>query len=337
MNALARAPNLRSARVLVTGGAGFIGSHLAEALQRSGARVRVLDDLSNGSRDNLPPGVEFIQADLADETALAGALAGVDFVFHHAGLVNPVAAVEDPVRDFDTNARGTVLLLRQAIRAGVKRLLLASTNLYGDAPARERCREDHPVLDAAGSLLSPYAAGKVAAEAYCQQFNDAGCLSTVRLRYSNVYGPRQTDRQGSGVIAIFTRAALEGSPLPIYGDGTQTRDFVHVNDVVRANLLAVTSPTAGGRVFNVAAGVETTIGDLAQLVISLAGGGRVRLGPVRVADFRRGYIDIARISAQLGWRPLVGLSDGLRDYLAWLRGHLASRKTAAAAPQFVNS
>jgi UDP-glucose 4-epimerase len=313
--------------VLVTGGAGFVGSHLVGRLRAHGAQVRTLDDLSNGRRSNLDPDVPLMVGDVRDEATRRAALAGVDIVFHMAAQINPVLAVSEPMFDFDVNARGTLGLLVDAERAGVKRLILSSTNLYGDAVADGPCTEDLPSLEIQQTLLSPYAASKLTAEAYCQLFSDTGRLETVRLRYSNVYGTRQRDAHGSGVLGIFSRAALEGRPLEIHGDGEQTRDFVHVSDVVRANLLAASSPNAVGQAINVASGIEETVNNLARRILALTGGRTVTI-PERVASFRRASVSINKAEQLLGWRPAQSLQQGLEEYLDWLREDLCSAPAA---------
>ena len=314
--------------VLVTGGAGFVGSHLVDRLRACGADVRVLDDLSNGRRSNLDPGIPLIIGDIRDEAIRRQALGGVEIVFHLAAQINPVLAVSEPMFDFDVNARGTLGLLCDAERAGVQRLLLSSTNLYGDAVSAGPRTEELPSLEIRQSLLSPYAASKLSAEAYCKLFSDTGRLQTVRLRYSNVYGTRQRDSQGSGVLGIFTRAALEGRPLEIHGNGQQTRDFVHVSDVVRANLLAALSADAGGHAINVACGIEVSINSLARRILALASGAGTVRKPERVASFRHASISIDKAERLLGWRPTKPFQQGLEEYVDWLRRDLGTPSTA---------
>jgi UDP-glucose 4-epimerase len=314
--------------VLVTGGAGFVGSHLVERLRACGANVRALDDLSNGWRSNLESNVPLFVGDIRDKAIRREALDGVEIVFHLAAQINPELAVSEPMFDFDVNARGTLGLLCDAERAGVRRLVLSSTNLYGDAVSDGPHTEDFPSLEIQQSLLSPYGASKLAAEAYCKLFSDTGRLQTVRLRYSNVYGTRQRDAHGSGVIAMFSRAAFEGRPLEIRGNGEQTRDFVHVSDVVRANLSAALGGDAVGHVINIASGAEESVNSLARRILVLAGGAGTLTMPERQADFRHACISIAKAERLLGWRPTQPFQQGLEEYLAWLRQDLGTVSAA---------
>ena len=312
--------DLRRKLALVTGGAGFIGSHLADRLLGEGARVRVLDNFSTGSPANLDrERVEIVRGDVRDGGVVGRAVAGVEIVFHLAAQINPARAVEDPVEDFEVNARGTLNLLLAARRAGVKKFILSSTNVYGNAPP-ERLPESYSTLAAGESLLSPYAASKVSAEAYCKVFNDELGLPTVRLRYFNVYGPRQTVKSESGAVAIFTLRALAGEPIVIFGDGRRTRDFVYVNDVVEANILAARCGEAAGRVFNVGTGIETSINQLADRVLE-AVGSRVPVehAEERAADFLRAKADLTLAKKVLGFNPAVPLREGLSFYVEWCR------------------
>ena len=312
--------NLKGKLALVTGGAGFIGSHITDRLLREGARVRVLDNLSSGSPANLDrKRTDFCQGDVRDEDDVKKAVDGVDVVFHHAAQINPARAVENPLEDFEINARGTLNLLWASRRAGVKKFLLASTNVYGNAAPGD-LEESYPTLAARESLLSPYAASKVCGEAYLKVFNDELGLETVRLRYFNVYGPRQTIKSESGAVAIFTLRALAGKPIIIFGDGTRTRDFVYVGDVVDANIRAAREDDAAGGVFNVGAGIETSINELAELVIA-AVGSRVPVEHTkeRSADFIRARADLTHSKKVLGFTPEVPLREGLSSYVEWCR------------------
>ncbi len=312
---------LEGTQVLVTGGAGFIGSHLVDRLVAEGARVRILDDLSTGDEENINQRAEFILGDIRDKTIAEQAMRGVELVFHSAAQINPARAVEDPYFDFEVNAQGTLVLLLAAAEAGVKKFIMASTNLYGDAEA-ELMREDFAVLYEQRSLLSPYAAAKAAAEAYLKVFNDEIGLPTVRLRYTNVYGPRQLTKSESGVVAIFVRSALRGKPLVIFGDGLQTRDFVYVDDVVEANVLAALRPEANGKAFNIGTGVQTSVRELAAMIKELVGSASaIEYGPPRAADFRRVCVDISLAERTLGWRPRTALREGLAAYIAWCRAN----------------
>jgi len=311
---------LRGKSVLVTGGAGFIGSHLSRRLLREGARVRVLDNLSNGNLDNLPAReIDFINGDVRCPDDVAGAVRGAEIVFHLAAQINPVRSVQSPVDDFEINARGTVNLLETSLRSGVNKFVFASTNVYGNA-FREKMPESYPTLKEAGSLLSPYAAAKVSGEAYCKVYNDERGLKTVRLRFFNVYGPRQTTRSESGAVAIFTRRALSGKPIIIFGDGTRTRDFVYVDDVVEANIRAVREDKAAGKVFNIGTGIETSIKHLAEAVRTTAGSTvPIEYSPQRAADFQRARADLTLSRSVLGYKPAVEIHKGLERYVAWVR------------------
>jgi len=311
---------LRGRLVLVTGGAGFIGSHIADRLVGQGARVRVLDNLSTGTLANVNrERVEFVEGDVTDEKCVRDSLQGVDVVFHEAAQINPARAVVDPLFDFRVNAEGTLKLVLACIQAKVKKLIMACTNVYGnaDVPAMS---EDLPTLSVRGSLLSPYAASKVAAEAYLKVANDELGLPTVRLRYFNVFGPRQITKSESGVIAIFAREALAGNPLHVFGDGEQTRDFVYIDDVVEANMLAATVDESSGGVFNVGTGVETSINAVALKIRALANADvPVLHSDHRAADFRRARADLTVARRVLGFEPRIGIDEGLRRYVEWCR------------------
>lgn len=310
---------LEGTRILVTGGAGFVGSAIVDRLLELGANVRVLDNLITGDKRNLNPEAEFIEADVRDYDAVAAAVDGTELVFHQAAQINPAKAVEDPLFDFDVNARGSLNVFLAASAKGVRKIVLASTNLYGDADGFP-LGEDASVLSMPRSLLSPYAAAKAAAEAYAKVFHDEFRLATVRLRYTNVYGPRQLIKSESGAVAIFGRRALRNAPLVIFGDGLQTRDFVYVTDVAEANVLAGTKPEAEGHVFNIGTGIETSIVELAQAIKATAGSdSEIVHGPERAADFRRVVVDLSAAERLLGWRARTGLSEGLARYTEWLR------------------
>lgn len=311
---------LKDKLILVTGGAGFIGSHIADRLLNIGANVRILDNLLTGDLSNIDlDRVEFIQGDIRDDNAVKKALQGVDIVFHEAAQINPAKAVEDPAFDFDINVRGTLNMLLKAKDAGVKKFIMASTNVYGDADV-EVMTEDYSTLYAERSLLSPYAAAKVSAEAYLKVFNDEIELPTVRLRYTNVYGPRQLIKSESGAVAIFSIAALNRQTIRIFGDGNQTRDFVYVSDVVDANINAAASEKANGRVFNVGTGIETSINQLAREIIAVTDDSiKVEHVAQRAADFRRVKADLTLAREILNFNPQIKLDEGLKRYITWLR------------------
>jgi len=250
------------------------------------------------------------------------AIDGVDIVYHQAAQINPAKAVSDPFFDFEVNAMGTLNLLLEANRQKVKKLIFASTNVYGNAGS-ETMKEDMPTLAIKDTLLSPYAAAKVSAEAYLKVANDELGLPTVRLRYTNVFGPRQLSKSESGVIAIFVKSALLGKPMVIFGDGTHSRDFVYIDDVVDANILAALNDKINGDVFNVGTGVETSIRGLAVLINKIAKTDvSIQFSQERVADFIRVKADLTHIRETLGFTPKVNIEKGLEKYIEWCRNNL---------------
>lgn len=306
---------------LVTGGAGFIGSHVAQRLAAQGARVRVLDNLSTGKLANLAPfrqSVEFLQADLCDAAAVARAVAGVDCVFHHAALASVPRSLEAPLETNAACVTGTVTLLDQARRAGVRRVVYAASSAaYGDQPACSKRESDLP------APISPYGAAKLAGEFYCQAFAASLGLQTVALRYFNVFGPRQDpDSPYSAVIPLFIAAMLRGQRPVIYGDGRQSRDFTYVDNVVDANLLAAEAPGAAGRVINVANGRATDLLTLVAALSRLLGTSvQPEHAPPRAGDVRESMADITLARTLLRYEPKVDFEEGLRrsiDYYAGL-------------------
>ena len=299
-------------RALVTGGAGFIGSNLVDALVGRGDDVVVLDDLSTGRRENLGDGSELRAGDVTDLQAVATAAAGCEVVFHLAAQIDVRASVADPARDLAINAGGTLSVLSAAKEAGVRRVVYASTGgaIYGDAgtiPTPE---------DAPARPLAPYGQSKLSGEGYCRLFSELYGLPATSLRFANVYGPRQDPLGEGGVIAIFCGRALAGEDPAIYGDGEQTRDFVYVGDVVDALLLAAESGPPGP--FNIGTGAETTVNDLARRVSLVAERPFVpRHEPARPGEVERSCLDPARAERELGWRAQVSLDEGLRRTLAW--------------------
>jgi UDP-glucose 4-epimerase len=308
---------------LVTGGAGFIGSHIAEQLVRRGDRVRVLDNLSTGHESNMETfrdRIEFVRGDLVDAATVAEAVRGVDCVFHQAALASVPRSVEAPL---DTNAAcvtGTVTLLDAARRAGVRRVVYAaSSSAYGDQPTSPKRESDLP------APISPYGAAKLAAEHYCRAFTATYGFETVVLRYFNVFGPRQDPGSPySAVIPLFITAMLAGRPPVIYGDGLQSRDFTYVDNVVRANLLAADAPGAAGRVMNVANGKATDLLTLIRVLNALLG---TDVEPThadpRPGDVRESLADITFARQLLGYEPQVDFEDGLRRSIAYYRKVLA--------------
>lgn len=307
---------------LVTGGAGFIGSHIATTLAQEGWKVRVLDNLATGKRANLEAvadRVEFIEGSILDPTALKDAMRGVDFVFHKAAMVSVPQSVAEPVRCHEICATGTLNVLLAARDAKVRRVVYAaSSSCYGDATPCP-IRESSPL-----QALSPYAAGKLAGEHYCSAIAACSDLETVRLRYFNVFGPKQDPNSPySGVISIFCLKMLSGQAPSIFGDGLQTRDFVFVDDVVRANRLAATSAGVSGNVFNIGRGGRITLLDLVTTLNRLL---KTDLQPKfaapRTGDVRESQADISAAKDSLGFDPQVDFADGLARCLDYYRSLL---------------
>ena len=298
-------------RTLVTGGAGFIGSHLVDALVAAGHDVTVIDDLSRGRREQVNAGAELRVLDICDAN-LGAEVADVapEVVFHEAAQIDVRQSVRDPLGDAGTNVVGTVNLLAACVAAGVRRVVFASTGgaIYGDTDVVPT-PETHPCAPE-----SPYGTAKLCAEAYGGTFQRIRGLEFVALRYANVYGPRQDPHGEAGVVAIFATRLRRGEPCVINGDGTQTRDYVFVEDVVAANMRAVDVETPG--VFNIGTGVETDVNQLYARLRALAGGGDdARHGPGKPGEQLRSSLDIALARQQLGWAPAVDLDTGLRRTL----------------------
>ncbi len=306
-------------KFLVTGGAGFIGSHLVEALVARGQRVRVLDDLSTGLAENLAPfgdAVELVRGDVADADTARRAVEGAEVVFHLAALASVQRSVEAPADSHRICATGTVQVLDAARRAGVRRVVYAgSASAYG-LPVRDVQSEDDPVCP-----LSPYAAAKLAGEVYCQAFSGTYGLETVRLRFFNIFGPRQRpDSPYSGVIALFVAALGSGRTPTVFGDGQQTRDFTYVTDVVQALLLAAERPGISGTVCNVGTGQGTSLLQLLDGLNRLLGTNVApRLAEARPGDIRHSRADISRARQLLGYEPAMPFEQGLERTLAWYR------------------
>jgi UDP-glucose 4-epimerase len=297
-------------RALVTGGAGFIGSHLTDSLLADGVHVRVFDDLSTGAAGNLPrsDGLEFIAGDIRDAAAVAGACAGVDAVFHLAALVSVPLSVKDPRRAHDICTTGTFNVLQAAAEKGVRRVVYAaSSSCYGDA-GRGAIAESAELKPA-----SPYAAAKLAGEHYCAAFAAVTPLETVRLRFFNVFGPRQDPSSPySGVISIFCRDALAGKTPTIFGDGSQTRDFIYVADVVAALRRAAEAPGVSGRVYNLGRGEACTLLELLASVSAAAGVAiKPNFGPPRVGDILHSMADVSAAKRDLGFAPKTSVAQGL--------------------------
>ena len=291
--------------VLITGGAGFIGSHLVDAYLQRGDRVTVVDDLTSGDRQYVDPRAELIVADIREFDLRA---LRPDIVSHHAAQMDVRQSVADPVFDAEVNILASVRLMRQSVEAGVTRFIFASSGgaIYGE-PLSTPQREDHPLHP-----LSPYGCAKASVEHYLHFFREVHGLNTVALRYANVYGPRQNTHGEAGVIGIFARKMLRGEGVTINGDGTQTRDFVHVSDVVAANLAVSDSDQAGP--FNVGTGIETSINDLYAAMASLLHvATQATHGPVKPGEQRRSVLAASLVT------PRVTLADGLRGTIDWFR------------------
>jgi nucleoside-diphosphate-sugar epimerase len=306
------------ASYLVTGGAGFIGSHLSEELVRRGHTVRVADSLITGKRANLDhvPGVEFVQGDLADASFATRVMTGIEYVLHQAAIPSVPRSVKDPVTSNRANIDATLNVLVAARDAGVRRLVYAgSSSAYGDTPTLPK-REDMPTKP-----LSPYALQKLVAEQYCQMFTRLYGLETVTTRYFNVFGPRQDPGSPySGVISLFSSALLGGRQPRIHGDGEQTRDFTYVANVVDGVLRACTAPGASGHVINVACGGRISLNQLLGTMNAIVGTNiRAAYGAPRQGDVRDSQADITKAVQLLGYSPMVGLQQGLERTIAWCR------------------
>ena len=302
-------------KYLVTGGAGFIGSHIVDRLLADGQQVRVLDNFSSGKRENLPAGdeVEIIEGDVSDFDTVRKAMEGVDAAFHEAAIASVPDTVRDPLASARVNYVGTVNVLEAARQAGTKRVMFAdSAAVYGDLPDLPK-REDMPVKP-----LSPYAIDKLASEDACRVYHHLYGLETVCLRYFNVFGPRQDPSSPySGVISIFSDALKSGKRPLIFGDGEQTRDFVYVADVVEANIRAATAPDAAGRAINIATGSTITVNDMLKTICKLQGAKfDPEYKPAREGDIRHSYADISTARELLQWQPVVAFEDGLKKLFA---------------------
>jgi UDP-glucose 4-epimerase len=316
-------------RILITGGAGFIGSHVAAACLAQGHDVAIVDDLSTGALAHVPPGARFYPVDVRDsQIDEVFAVERPQIVSHHAAQVSVRRSMEEPIHDADVNVLGSLHLLEAARRHGVRRVVFASTGgaIYGEVEAgaadeHHRCRP-----------RSPYAVAKLAVEHYLASYCSAFGLEAVVLRYANVYGPRQDPHGEAGVVAIFIQRILAGLPPTIYGDGEQVRDFVYVDDVVRANMQAqaVTAPAGDPLIVNVATGRGTTVNALWQALVDIARPSvTAQRQPARAGDLVRSVLDPARAERVLGWRPEVDLERGVRETWAWFSADRTRERAVA--------
>ncbi len=304
-------------RCMVTGGAGFIGSHIAEALVKRGDFVRVFDNLTTGSKSNLASvlnQIDFQQGDLRSTADLAKAVEGIDVVFHEGALRSVPRSVDDPSSTNDVNITGTLHLLLAAKKAGVKRLVYASSSsTYGD-------NKQYPQVETMrGAPLSPYAVSKYTAEMYCVMFSKTFGLETVSLRYFNVFGPRQhPESQYAAVIPKFMQSILNGDPLQIHWDGKQSRDFTYIDNVVQGNLLAASAKGVAGEVFNLACGKNHSLLEIIRVLEKLSGTKAVRKHhPMRAGDVRKTWANIAKAKKRLHYKPEIDLDEGLRRTWEW--------------------
>jgi UDP-glucose 4-epimerase len=317
--------------VCITGGAGFIGSHLADAFLARGDRVTILDDLSGGKEENVPDGATLERLDVrTPEAAALVEKGGFDLLVHHAAQMDVRRSVADPVFDASVNVVGTLNLLEAAVRGGVSRVLFASTGgaIYGEQDTHP-APEEHPTRP-----VSPYGVAKLAVERYLYYYAVETGLEAIALRYANVYGERQNPHGEAGVVAIFLERLLDGRPVTIHGDGLQTRDYLHVSDVVRANLAAAKADLAGEegaaetppfRIYNVGTGIETSVVDLYKELAAVLGDDRApEHGPGKPGEQRRSSVDAGKIRRELGVPEPLTLRDGFRRTAEWFRAKHAA-------------
>ena len=305
-------------KCLVTGGAGFIGSNLAEELIRQGAKVTILDNLTTGYRENLEEiagDFDFVEGDLNDDAALLGAIDGVEIVFHHAALPSVPRSVENPVETHQACVNGTFNLLVKSKNAGVKRLIYAaSSSAYGDQLVSPKVESMRP------EPLSPYAAAKLTGEYYCRVFTEVYGIETISLRYFNVFGPRQNPSSAySGVISRFIDSLMKGQTPIIYGDGEQTRDFTYISNVVDANIKASQTPDGIGEVINTANGEKVSLNELLEVLKTITGQTGLDADYLegRAGDVKHSQADNSLAKEWLGYQKLVGLEEGLKKTIEW--------------------
>ena len=304
---------------LVTGGAGFIGSHIVQYLLQNNQQVRILDNFSTGKKENLQGffnDLEIIDGDLRDPSAVSRAVKKIDVIFHEAAFVSVSQSMIEPKTCYDVNVSGTENLFEESRKAGVRRIVLASSEaVYGES-------EVIPILeDHKTQPLSPYAASKVINEIYADMYSRSFGIECVVLRYFNVFGPRQRpDSQYAAVIPIFIRSILSDNVITIFGDGNQTRDLIFVHDVVRANLLAAETHSAAGNIFNICTGIETSIQQLVDIFRELFPETvTVQYGPPRAGDINRSAGNPSRAKEKLNFQPQTGITHGLSQSVEWMR------------------
>ena len=312
-------------KYLVTGGAGFIGSHIVSALLEQGHIVRVLDNFSTGKRENIEAltkqfgrdQLEVMEGDVRDASIVGEAVSGIDILFHEAAFVSVPQSMEEPQECFDVNVTGTSLLFNAARKAGVRRGVVASSAaVYGESEAMPLV-EETPLQQ-----KSPYAVSKRVDEMYAELFTNEFGFEVVALRYFNVYGPRQRpDSMYAAAVPIFARRLLDGKPITVFGDGGQTRDLINVHDIVRANLVASEHPDAAGKIFNVCTGVETRLLDLLDVLYEMfPNAPKHEFAPPRAGDLYRSVGSPQKALDVMGFKTQVSLADGLKETVEWMRG-----------------
>jgi UDP-glucose 4-epimerase len=306
------------ARTLVTGGAGFIGSHIVDALVDRGHGVLVIDNLVRGKRENVNPAAELVELDVRDERAAELVRGfGPEVIFHHAAQMDVRKSVADPMYDADVNILGIINLMEAATDAGTRQVVFASSGgaIYGEA-GQVPTPETAPL-----NPESPYGVSKLCSELYLGYYGRGKGMSCVSLRYANVYGPRQDPYGEGGVVAIFTSRLLAAEPCCVFGDGEQTRDYTHVHDVVAANLAAMEAAPAEPVSLNIGTGQETTVNELYAELSGITGGrSELRPEPAREGELLRSALDGRRAREVLGWEPQIPLRDGLREYVKYMAG-----------------